>query len=192
MADVREHDPHDPGYDVERYFDLAARGVFAEEDHVELLEGLIVASPPQAPLHAGVLARIDRVLQRSLGDRAAVRVQLPLIAGTRSVPEPDVAVVAGSVADYDLRHPDTALLVVEVSESSLAHDRLTKSRIYARACIPEYWIANLRERTVEVFRYPDPERRLYASKKIATRDDEIRLVALPDVTVRVAELVPGY
>src|SRR5262245_11638743 len=120
-------------YSVEQYFDLVTQGVLQPDDRVELLEGIIVAEPPMDPPHASGITRVDKALRRTCGDRSVIRAQQPFIVGGYSVPEPDVAVVPGTEADYDRQHPTHALLVVEVSASSLPQDRLTKSRIYAAA-----------------------------------------------------------
>src|SRR5688572_11859634 len=129
----------DPGFTISAYFQLVEKGYLEADDHVELLEGLVVASPPAGPLHSAITTHVERALRFAIGDRALIRVQMPLIAGTWSVPEPDVAVVPGLSEDYEQSHPTRALLVVEVSESSLPQDRLTKSRVYAHAGVPEYW-----------------------------------------------------
>src|SRR5262245_10035051 len=81
------------GYASDEYLKLIDEGVLGEDDHVELLEGVIVAGEPQNPPHASGVWRIQRLLERELGERAIVRVQLDYIAGRRSVPEPDIAVV---------------------------------------------------------------------------------------------------
>ncbi len=177
-------------YSVEQYFDLVTQGVLRPDDRVELLEGVIVAEPPIDPPHASGTTRVDTVLRRVLGGRAVVRNQLPFIVGGYSVPEPDVAVVPGREADYDTRHPTQALLIVEVAASSLQQDRLTKSRIYAAALVPEYWVLNLRDRCVEVFRAPDAAQRLYRDRCVAQPDETIELVALPGVMVPVGDLLP--
>lgn len=182
----------DPGFSVPGYFDLVERGLIGQDDHVELLEGLVVASPPQNPLHASVTMSVEAALRRAIGDRASLRIQMPLLAGPRSVPEPDIAVVSGTARDYRDRHPDRALLVVEIADTSLPQDRLTKSRIYARAGVPEYWIVNLRERRLEIHVGPDPQRRLYTAVRTAGAADRVELSAFPGTSVAVADLVPGY
>jgi Uma2 family endonuclease len=182
----------DSGYTVTSYFELAERGLLEDGDHVELLEGLIVASPPQGPLHASVTMAVDAALRRAIGERASIRVQMPFVAGPRSVPEPDIAVVSGTAADYRDRHPSRALLIVEIADSSLPQDRLSKSRIYARAGVVEYWILNLRDRCVEVHARPNAEGRVYTATRRAFRGDLIELAAFPGTTVRVADLLPGY
>ena len=182
----------DPGFSVEGYFELVERGLLEEDDHVELLEGLIVSSPPQAPLHASVTMCVDAALRKAVGDRASIRVQMPLLAGPRSAPEPDVAVVPGTPADYRDRHPNHALLVVEIADSSLPQDRLTKSRIYARANVVEYWILNLRDRCVEIHAGPDVDKRLYTALHTAGIGEVVGLVALPGARIAVSDLFPGY
>ncbi|MFN2378281.1 MAG: Uma2 family endonuclease [Candidatus Binatia bacterium] len=182
----------DPGFSVPGYFNLVERGLLDHDDHVELLEGLVVASPPQNPLHASVTMGVEAALRKAVGERASIRIQMPFLAGPRSVPEPDVAVVAGSPRDYRDRHPDRALLVVEIADSSLPQDRLTKSRIYARAGVPEYWIVNLRERRLEMHASPDPQQRLYAEVRTVGPGERVELAAFPGTSVAVADLVPGY
>jgi Uma2 family endonuclease len=176
---------------VQSYFGLLDAGILSENDRVELLEGVIVAMAPQNPrLAAGVSRAMDAFIA-AVGTRAAVRVQLSLPLGERSVPEPDVAIVPGRTADYDTAHPTTALLIVEVADSSLVQDRLTKAAIYAAAGVPEYWIVNLRDDRVEVFRTPDPAARAYTSSGVAGRGERLEPVALPGVSVVVADLLPG-
>jgi Uma2 family endonuclease len=137
------------------------------------------------------VARATRALVLAVGDRAVVRTQLTLVAGPHSVPEPDVAVVPGWYDDYDRAHPRAALLVVEVADTSLAQDRLTKSGIYAAAGIPEYWIVDVRDQRVEVHRGPVASERRYAVRSFVQRGDRIELVGLDGAVVAVAELLPG-
>jgi len=178
------------GYSVESYFGLVRSGELDPDDHVELLDGVIVAEAPQDPPHASAISRLTRVVADVVGRSAVIRVQLPFIAGPFSVPEPDLAVVAGKESDYDDQHPTAALLIVEASFSSLPQDRLSKQRIYAAAGCPEYWIVNLRDECVEVFRAPDVGSRLYRDRFVARRGDLIRLVAMPESSVPVSELLP--
>ncbi len=177
-------------YTAARYLALVTDGAITPEDRVELLEGLIVASPPHSPTHASGIQWACEALTRAVGARALVRAQLPLIAGFRSVPEPDVTVVPGRKEDYLYSHPTTALLVVEAADSSTVQYRLTKGPIYAAAGIPEYWLVNLRADCVEVFRRPWPARRRYREARLARRGARLGLVALPGVAVAVADLLP--
>jgi Uma2 family endonuclease len=163
--------------------------VLAERDRVELLEGVVVAMAPQNPPHAAGVARVDGAIRRLIGDGAHVRPQLSLVL-TRSVPEPDLAVVPGAADDYQTSHPSTALLMIEVADSSLAQDRLSKARIYAAAGIPEYWIVNLVDEVVEVMRDPDPPAALYRDVRSAARGERLELVALAGAALDAAELLP--
>ena len=170
MTDLTPSVPSEPTrMSVERYLGLAEAGVLAHDDRVELLEGVVVAMTPSSPLHDSCVTRATLALVRAVSERAVVRTQCSLVAGRHSVPEPDVAVVPGSPGDYDSRHPDAALLVVEVAESSLQQDRITKAAIYAAAGVPEYWIVNLREGVVEVMRDPDREHARYRDARTCER-----------------------
>jgi len=178
------------GYTSEQYFSLVELGLLSEDDPVELLDGVIVAKSPSNPPHAEGLWRAQTALLRELGDRAMVRVQSCLVASRRSVPEPDVAVVPWRRRGYADSHPTTALLLVEVADSSLQQDRLSKSRIYAGDAVPQYLIVNLRDDCVEAFADPDATTRLYRTERVAHRDERIDLCAFPGVSVGVDDLLP--
>jgi Uma2 family endonuclease len=175
----------------ERYWQLVADGVIGPDDRVELLEGVIVAMSPQNPPHAGVVGKLTEWLGGVVRPQATLRVQLPLELSALSVPEPDVAVVPGHPEDYMTAHPTTALLVVEVADSSVIQDRLTKAAIYAAAGIAEYWLVNLRARAVEVHRAPLAGDRRYTDVRISRADSTLDLVAFPGATIVVSELLPS-
>jgi Uma2 family endonuclease len=181
----------EPRYTSERYFRLIETGVLRANERVELLEGVIVAMSPQNPPHAAATAQISDVLRDAVRKRAVVRVQSPLVAGGHSVPEPDIAVVPGRHSDYVGAHPTTALLVVEVADTSLFPDRLTKAAIYATAGIPEYWVVNLRENCIEVFRAPDQSAGRYRENAVARRGERVDLITFPGTSIAVDDLLPG-
>jgi Uma2 family endonuclease len=184
-------EPPDPRrLTVEQYFALVEAGVLGEDDRVELLEGVVVAMPPSGPAHATAVHLVYEAVRGAVGDRAAVRCQATFIGGRYSAPEPDVVVVPGRLRDYARRHPSEALLAVEVAESSLPSDRLSKSRIYAAAGIPEYWIVNLRDRRVEIMRDPSREAAVYRSTCVAESGGDVGIAAFPDVAIPVASLLP--
>jgi Uma2 family endonuclease len=174
----------------EHYFALIDAGVLGSDDKVELLEGVIVAMAPEGPRHEVGIDITAEALRVAVAGRAVVRVQHSVHTDARSVPEPDVAVVAGRHADYVRDRPRSALLVVEVAKSSLARDRRKKARIYAAAGIPEYWIVNLRDDVIEVSRSPDREAGRYTETRIARRGERLELVALPGASVAVDDLLP--
>jgi Uma2 family endonuclease len=191
MTDLTPSVPGEPTrIPAERYLGLVEAGVLSEDDRVELLEGVVVAMAPGNPPHDSGTTRASLALVRAVGERAVVRTQCSLVASGYSVPQPDVAVVPGTLADYDGAHPRSALLVVEVADTSLPQDRLSKSRIYAAAGIPEYWIVNLREHVLESMRDPDPATALYRAIRTCRRGERIELAALPGAVVAVEELLP--
>jgi Uma2 family endonuclease len=138
----------------QEYEHLAELGVIGPAEQVELIEGEIVEVPPQHSRHAVGVRLAEDALRARYGVGFDVRGQLPLALGPYSEPEPDVAVVIGAARDYAEAHPSTALLVVEVAEATLSFDRDRKSGLYAAAGIPEYWVVNLVQRQVEIYREP--------------------------------------
>lgn len=177
-------------FSVECFLRLFEDGVLGEDDRVELLEGVIVAMTPPNPPHDEAVTVCTYALMRACTDRAVVRTQCSFVASHWSLPQPDVAVVPGRLGDHWTSHPRSALLLVEVADSSVKQDRLSKSRIYAGANIPEYWIVNLRESVVEVMRNPDPANATYRDLQVARAGEELELAALPGARVAVAELLP--
>ena len=139
--------------EYERLVDL---GAFRGEP-LELIGGQLVAAEPQGPYHASAITRIDYALRAIVPTGWIVRLQAPVSLDEESEPEPDLVVVPGSPGDYRDAHPARPALAVEVAESSLDFDRARKGSLYARAAIPDYWIANLVEGVVEVYRDPEAD-----------------------------------
>lgn len=167
------------------YDRLVELGVFGSE-RVELLYGMLVSMSPQGAGHAYVVQELARRLTLMLGDRALVRAQSPLALSEESEPEPDVAVVPWG--DYRKEHPRTALLVVEVAESSLRDDRLIKGRLYTEAAIPEYWIVDVRRVMLE--RHTRPSGGSYLERNEHGPGEALALVALPEVSIETAAFLP--
>jgi Uma2 family endonuclease len=133
------------------YDRLIGLGIF-EREPVELIGGQLVVAEPQYPYHASSLSAVEYAVRASLPAGWLVRTQLPVSLDDESEPEPDVAVVPGRPADYRDAHPALPVLAIEVAESSLAFDRAQKGSLYARAGIQDYWIVNLVDRALEVYR----------------------------------------
>jgi Uma2 family endonuclease len=178
-------------YTVDRYFELGECGILAPDDRVELLDGMVIAMPPTSPLHDNAVHRILYVLLQRLGFQIIVRGQSTFVVGNDSAPQPDIAVCPGNSETYENRHPTRAHLLVEVAVSSLPQDRLTKSAIYARAGVPCYWVVNLRDRCVEVYREPDRFKSEYRSVTRATGSEVLTIDEFPDVKFEAAELLPS-
>jgi Uma2 family endonuclease len=116
-------------------------------------------------------------------------VELGIFAGER------LELLDGEHRDYLHGHPSTAALVVEVADSSLGLDRRLKVVLYARAGLPEYWIANLVEGVLEVHREPGPEPEtaygwVYRSVEILRPPASVTPLAAPGSLIPVADLLP--
>lgn len=139
---------------VEQYQQMARAGILTENDRIELIEGLLVWKMTKYERYIATTRLIVRACERILPDGWLVAKEDPIVTA-RSEPEPDVAILRGTIEDYFHRKPgggDIAL-IVEVAESSYADDR-RKRAIYAEAGIPHYWIANLNADRIEA--YSDP------------------------------------
>src|SRR5579862_2105012 len=135
----------------DEYLRMADRGVF-EGQHVQLIDGEIIQMAPQGSMHAFVMRKVSKALTEIFEPRHWIRNQLQLDFG-RSQPEPDIAVAEKSEDSYRDHHPKTALLVVEINDSSLRLDR-KKANLHASAGIAEYWLVNLEDQSVTVYRKP--------------------------------------
>lgn len=175
------------------FYRLAELGVFTGQ-RAELLEGEIVVQSPQKAEHFTRTKRVARVLETHFGAGHDVRAQGPLDLGVHTEPEPDVAVVSGRLEDYEHAHPQTALLVVEVSDTTLVHDQTRKASLYARAGITDYWIVNLVAEQLEVYREPIPDTSQpygyrYARTSVYFRKATLQPLGKPDVSIPVADLL---
>ena len=172
------------------YEQLVEMGLFAGE-RLELLDGLLVVREPQHSSHVTSVRLVQRALERAFGSGWEVRALMPFALDENSEPEPDVLVVPGTIRDYATAHPSQCVLLVEVADSSLLFDRRKKAILYARAGVAEYWIVNLRDRALEVYRGP---RRLgrarYARVRVLRPPATVTPLARPGVKIPVADLLP--
>jgi Uma2 family endonuclease len=174
----------------EDYEELVRLDVFGPEDRIELLNGKLITMAPQKTAHAISYNLARKYLDRVFESGFDVRPQFPLVLDDRSEPEPDVAVVRGEVRDYSDHHPTAAdtVLLVEVSDSSLDYERTDKLAAYARGGVPEYWILNLVDRVLEVYRKPAGDS--YGEKRTLGADDPVAPLGCEDQAVSVSDLLP--
>jgi Uma2 family endonuclease len=144
--------PHPWRCTREQYAKLGEAGFFREKQY-QLVRGEIIDMGKQGPLHFVMVGVVVDVLRATFGPGFHVRHAGP-IGFDDSEPEPDAAVVRGTWRDYLTKHPDTALLAVEVSDTTLTYDLTTKAELYATAGIPEYWVLDLDGKQLHVFRDP--------------------------------------
>lgn len=155
---------------------------------MELIDGMIVDMSPQKSAHATAICLIGEVLRGSIGSGHTLRIRMPLALDDASEPEPDVAVVPGKARDYAKAHPTTATLVVEVADTTLGLDRNTEGALYARNGIPEYWLVNLGDNCLEVYR--DLREGQYRFQAVLRHGDTVRPQARPDHAIAVATCCP--
>lgn len=189
------NDASTPRFSVARYQKMIEKGILTGEDRVELLEGYIVLRLPRTPQHDCVVSLVMRRLLAIPLDCWLVRI-LSSIALHDSQPEPDFTVARGDERAFLERHPgsvDVGMLI-EVADSSLLRDQRDKTRIYARANIPIYWIINLVDSRVEVFSQPSGPTAVpaYGTFQTYQPGDDIPLIldGVTVATVPVSDLLP--
>ena len=176
------------------YDRLVDLGMF-EGERLELLDGLLVVREPQKSPHAATVTQAGHVVEAAFGAGWHARVQMPVALDDNSEPEPDVAIVPGVPRDYLDGHPARPVLVVEVADSSLRFDRRQKSRLYARAGLAEYWIVNIVDHALEIYREPEREADeredwTYRSVESLRPPATVTPLAAPHVRIAVADLLP--
>ena len=179
----------------QQYEKMVEGGIFPPGERAELIDGEILAMTPQGSAHATAVRLTEEALRSAFGPGCDVRVQMPLALDPSSEPEPDVTVVPGSPRDYRDAHPASALLVVEVADTTLSYDRAQKGSLYARAGLREFWVVNLLDRRLEAHR--DPIRQAdghygwgYRTVEHYASGDSLFPLAAPQSRVAVADLLP--
>jgi Uma2 family endonuclease len=176
-------------FTVAEYHLMAEAGILGEDSRVELIRGQIIDMAPIGAPHLGMVNRLTRLLSALLAGRGIVSVQNPLQLDDGSEPEPDVAVLKPRADDYATATPRAAdvLLVIEVADTSLNEDRAIKLPLYAESGLPECWIVNLVDHTVEVYR--QPENGAYSVVRTAGSGDVLDILALHGATLPAADLL---
>lgn len=144
-------------FDVNEYHRMLEVGLLTEDDRVELIRGEIVDTAPIGWRHMRCVNRLTTLLVPLVSDRGyTVSVQNPVRLGARDEPEPDFALLADEPSG-DLPTPENTVLIIEVSDSSLAYNKDVKLPLYAETGIPEAWIVDLQSRRIEVYTEPAPD-----------------------------------
>ncbi|OGK80285.1 MAG: hypothetical protein A2X52_06050 [Candidatus Rokubacteria bacterium GWC2_70_16] len=177
------------------YDRLVDLGVFQPGEPIELIGGQLMVCEAQGSSHFTTVGLVDDSLRAAFGPGWVVRAQGPLALDDESEPEPDVAVVPGCRRDYLHGHPGLPVLAVEIAESSLAFDRRDKGSLYARAGLGDYWIVNLVDGCVEVYReraqdVTAPYGWRYASVTMLRPGETVSPLGAPGARVPVADLLP--
>ncbi|MBI3457481.1 MAG: Uma2 family endonuclease [Candidatus Rokubacteria bacterium] len=179
-------------FSVREYQRMIDAGVLTEDEHVELLEGVVVPMSPTSPKHAAHVARLGELLRLLLGSRAQVREEKAIALEPASQPEPDLAVVRARSDFYAGSHPTAAdvLFLIEVADTSLERDRGVKLALYAAAGIPAVWILDLPGDRLWVA--SEPRGSEYADLMDFRRSDSTRRLPVPgasDLSLAVGDVL---
>ncbi len=192
MADYETRTRRFTRAEYERLIDL---GVFQPGEDIELIGGELMVVEPQGAPHYTAIRKTAKALEAAFGPGWEVRTEGPIGLDDESEPEPDVAVVPGAPDDYARVHPSRPVLTVEVAESSLALDRQRKGSLYARAGLPDYWVLNLVDRVLEVYREPVSDSAApfgwgYGRSEVLDASARVTPLAAPGSSIPVSQLLP--
>jgi len=175
--------------DIHEWRKLGEANIFPPDSRIELIEGEIIEMAPIGSHHSSHLKRINKLFSSLVKDTAIIAVQDPLQLNDLTEPEPDFMLLRPVPDFYYENHPNSqdVLLLIEVADSSLTYDQTQKLRLYALHNVHEYWLLNLNDNCLEVYRKPHGE--VYAEKNTLYSGDEITLSQLPDISIQVAEIL---
>ena len=176
-------------FTVDEYHRMAEVGLLTEDSRVELIDGEVVDMSPIGRRHAVRVSYRSRICTQRLGDVAFVWSQNPIRLSEHSEPEPDVTLLRPRSDFYEGKDPtaEDVLLLIEVADSSVEYDRRVKAHLYARHNIPEYWLVNLVEGHVVVYRDPTPAG--YRAVHTARPGEDVCPIAFPDLAIAVDEIL---
>lgn len=173
---------------VKEYNLMAEVGILTHDEKVELINGQLVTMSPQGSFHAAAITRTNRVLTKQL-NQVLIRLQLPIMVNDFSQPEPDIAIVQDDPLDYDDRHPNATevYLIIEIADTTLKTDSEIKRQLYASANIPEYWVLDLKQRQLYVYRQPHNQD--YQTTMILRDQESIAPLHFPETVIKVSEML---
>jgi Uma2 family endonuclease len=173
---------------VAEYDQMIEAGIYTENDRIELLNGEIIEIMPKGPKHTSANSRIVRFFVKLFDEKIIVRSQDPIWLDGVSEPEPDIVLAKWNESDYAEGHPKPAdiLLILEISDKTLAYDREAKARAYSRNGIQQYLLLNLQNETLEDYREPSAEG--FQFKRTLRKGDRFNLVAFADIEINCDDL----
>ena len=172
---------------VAEYHQMAEAGILAADEQVELLAGHIIQKMPKGPAHSAFCKRIEKLLERSLGERILVRLQDPIQLNPLSEPEPDIAIVQPRDDFYEVAHliPEQVYWLIEIADTTIKRDLGLKAELYAAAGVKDYWVLNLATQQLHIFREPQADG--YQRQTILQNQQTVSPLQFPDIVVSVAE-----
>ena len=175
---------------IQEYHQMAEAGIFHPEERVELIAGQIIRMSAKGTAHTAAFRRTAKILRNLLANQAEVYTQDPIQLDDFSEPEPDIAVVRIHPLDYADHHPTPSevYLIIEVADSSFKYDRETKGKAYAKSGIADYWVLDVNERKLHVFREPTPEG--YQSEVILSEEASLSPLQFPTFVIALQDMLP--
>jgi len=175
--------------DVTEWQKMGEAGIFPPESHLELINGEIIEMAPIGSPHASHLNRLNKFFSILVQDIAIVAIQNPVRLDDLSEPQPDLTLLRPNSDFYYENHPTAKdiFLLIEVAGSSLKFDQTTKLRLYALHNIPEYWLLNINDSCIEVYRQPQQDS--YAEKTTLRAGDKITLSQLENISIDLADML---
>ena len=179
---------------VDKYFRMSEAG-FLDDQRVELLNGEIIEIPAQSDPHQLVISRIFRLSCQAFDPSAFwVVCQGTLRLSRFDAPDPDLHIFDFPEGTFPDPRP-RPIVMVEVSDTTYSKDGRLKLRTYARTGVEEYWIVNIPQGRLEVYRQPEnPTGRRsgwhYASVTHLTRGQQVTLLKRPSITFAVDAMLP--
>lgn len=182
-------------FTIEEYHRLAELRFFTEDDRVELMNGEILNMAAKGVAHETCLRKLLREFSKLIGDKATLQCQSPIILSQNSEPEPDFAILRNREDDYLSSHPTPAdtLLIIEISDSSLAYDQEVKLELYAENQITDYWIFNLIDHQLECYSeaYQKSDQSFgYRCKLISLPYETAILPCFPELSLDLSKVFP--
>jgi Uma2 family endonuclease len=173
---------------VDRYQKMVAAGVLTKNDRIELIEGEMINIAPIGSKHAALTARLTKFFVLAVGDTAILSPGGPVNLGDYSEPQPDLLLLRPRSDFYVGKIPETAdiLLLIEISDSTLAYDQGIKRALYARHGVGEYWIVDVEGKRIQIHREPTVEG--YTRVNEFRTTDTVSPQALPTVQLMVQTL----
>lgn len=176
-------------FTVEEFRKMTEVGILPEESGWEIIDGYLIDKMSIGSNHAGTVNLLTQKLIIRLAGKAAVAVQNPIRIDDYNAPEPDISLLRPREDFYrkSLPAPQDALLLIEVSDSTVEYDRDIKKTLYAEAGIAEFWLINLKENTVE--RYSSPKNGSYRLAEILESGETIKAGTIENLELKIDEIL---
>jgi len=176
-------------FKVDDYYRMIELGMLTDYERAEIIEGELIRKMPIGDKHAACVERLNEFLRDELGKSVSIRNQQPIKVGDYNEPQPDLAIVRRRDDFYGNGKPTSkdCLALIEVSDSTLEYDRNKKLPLYAEAKIPEFWLVNLQNNTVEV--HTEPRESVYSLIRVLRRGETIKSESVPNLEIEVGKIL---